>query len=53
MTKTNKTAKLSRRHFIVGSAAEVTPVAEIGPYKFTPGNMSRSLMDSYSTLVRQ
>ncbi len=38
--------------FIVGSAAEVTPVAEIGPYKFTPGNMSRSLMDSYSAMVR-
>ena len=38
--------------FIVGSAAEVTPVAEIGPYKFTPGNMSRSLMDAYTNAVR-
>ena len=38
--------------FIVGSAAEVTPVAEIGPYKFKPGNMSRSLMDAYSNAVR-
>ena len=38
--------------FIVGSAAEVTPVAEIGPYKFTPGNMSRVLMDAYSKMVR-
>ena len=38
--------------FIVGSAAEVTPVAEIGPYKFKPGNMSRSLMDAYSNVVR-
>jgi len=38
--------------FIVGSAAEVTPVAEVGSYKFTPGNMSRSLMDAYSKLVR-
>ena len=38
--------------FIVGSAAEVTPVKEIGPYTFTPGNMSRSLMDAYSALVR-
>jgi len=35
--------------FIVGSAAEVTPVSEVGPYKFTPGNMSRSLMDTYSS----
>ena len=38
--------------FIVGSAAEVTPVAEIGPYIFTPGNMSRTLMDTYSNAVR-
>ena len=38
--------------FIVGSAAEVTPVAEIGPYAFKPGNISRTLMDAYSTAVR-
>jgi branched-chain amino acid aminotransferase len=38
--------------FIVGSAAEVTPVAEIGPYTFKPGNMSRTLMDAYSNAVR-
>jgi branched-chain amino acid aminotransferase len=37
--------------FIVGSAAEVTPVAEIGPYKFKPGNISRAMMDSYSNAV--
>ena len=38
--------------FIVGSAAEVTPVAEIGPYTFKPGNISRTLMDAYSNTVR-
>ncbi len=38
--------------FIVGSAAEVTPVAEIGPYTFKPGNMSRTLMHAYSNEVR-
>ncbi len=38
--------------FIVGSAAEVTPVAEIGPYTFKPGNISRALMDTYSNYVR-
>ena len=38
--------------FIVGSAAEVTPVAEIGPYSFKPGNMSRAMMDAYSIAVR-
>ena len=39
--------------FIVGSAAEVTPVAEIGPHKFKPGNISRSLMDAYTNAVRR
>ncbi len=38
--------------FIVGSAAEVTPVAEIGPHIFKPGNMSRTLMDAYTNAVR-
>jgi branched-chain amino acid aminotransferase len=38
--------------FIVGSAAEVTPVSEIGTYKFKPGNMSRTLMDAYTNAVR-
>jgi branched-chain amino acid aminotransferase len=38
--------------FIVGSAAEVTPVSEIGPYTFKPGNISRTMMDAYSNLVR-
>ncbi|MBI2718826.1 MAG: branched-chain amino acid aminotransferase [Rhizobiales bacterium] len=38
--------------FITGSAAEVTPVAEIGPYTFRPGNISRTLMDAYSNAVR-
>jgi branched-chain amino acid aminotransferase len=39
--------------FIVGTAAEVTPVAEIGPHVFKPGNISLSLMDDYSQLVRR
>jgi branched-chain amino acid aminotransferase len=38
--------------FIVGSAAEVTPVSEIGPYSFKPGNMSRAMMDAYAKEVR-
>jgi branched-chain amino acid aminotransferase len=38
--------------FITGSAAEVTPVSEIGDYRFTPGNVSLSLMEDYSQLVR-
>ena len=39
--------------FVVGSAAEVTPVAEIGQYSFRPGNISLSLMDDYAKLVRR
>jgi branched-chain amino acid aminotransferase len=33
--------------FITGTAAEVTPVCEIGPYKFTPGDVCRTLMADY------
>lgn len=39
--------------FVVGTAAEVTPVAEIGEYTFTPGNISLSLMDDYAKMVRR
>jgi branched-chain amino acid aminotransferase len=39
--------------FITGSAAEVTPVAEIGEHRFTPGNISLSLMDDYARMVRR
>ena len=39
--------------FITGTAAEVTPVSEIGEYRFTPGNISLSLMDDYARQVRR
>jgi branched-chain amino acid aminotransferase len=38
--------------FLTGSAAEVTPVSEIAEFKFTPGNISLSLMEDYALLVR-
>jgi branched-chain amino acid aminotransferase len=38
--------------FICGTGAEVTPVSEIGPYKFAPGAISRALMEDYSAEVR-
>jgi branched-chain amino acid aminotransferase len=38
--------------FITGTAAEVTPVSEIGPYRFQPGNMTRVLMEDYSAEVQ-
>ncbi len=37
--------------FICGTGAEVTPVSEVGPYKFTPGTISRQLIDDYSAAV--
>lgn len=33
--------------FIVGSAAEVTPVSEIGPWTFKPGKITETLMQDY------
>jgi branched-chain amino acid aminotransferase len=33
--------------FLTGSAAEVTPVSEIGPYRFTPAAISETLMNDY------
>ncbi|MDX3977239.1 branched-chain amino acid aminotransferase [Shinella sp.] len=33
--------------FLTGSAAEVTPVSEIGPYRFTPGTICETLMNDY------
>jgi branched-chain amino acid aminotransferase len=39
--------------FICGTAAEVTPVGQIGQYHFQPGQMSHSLMDAYAAEVRK
>jgi branched-chain amino acid aminotransferase len=38
--------------FICGTGAEVTPVSEIGPHRFTPGNISRKLIEDYSAEVQ-
>ena len=37
--------------FICGTGAEVTPVSEIGPYNFAPGNISRTLIEDYTAEV--
>lgn len=37
--------------FLTGTAVEVTPVSEIGPYRFTPGEITKKLMDAYSEEV--
>jgi branched-chain amino acid aminotransferase len=39
--------------FLTGTAVEVTPVSEIGQYRFTPGAVSLTLMDDYARLVRR
>ncbi len=38
--------------FLTGTAAEVTPVSEIADWRFTPGAVSKTLMDDYSSEVR-
>ncbi len=38
--------------FLTGTAAEVTPVSEIGPYRFTVGEETKALMEDYSRLVQ-
>jgi len=39
--------------FLCGTGAEVTPVAQIGPYGFRPGNLSRTLIEDYAQEVRR
>ena len=39
--------------FITGTAAEVTPVSEIGEYRFTPGEITENLMSDYMALVNR
>jgi branched-chain amino acid aminotransferase len=38
--------------FITGSAAEVTAVSEIAQWRFTPGTITKQLMDDYSAEVK-
>ena len=41
----------ARECFLTGTAAEVTPVSQIGDYKFTPANVTRALVQGYDDLV--
>jgi branched-chain amino acid aminotransferase len=38
--------------FITGTAAEVTPVSEIGPYSFEVGEITKIIMDDYMKCVQ-
>jgi len=39
--------------FICGTGAEVTPVSQVGVYSFTPGNISRTLIEDYTQEVHR
>jgi branched-chain amino acid aminotransferase len=39
--------------FITGTAAEVTPVSQIGDYSFKPAHISLSLMEDFAKVVRR
>jgi len=38
--------------FLTGTAVEVTPVSEIAEYKFTPGEITKNLMEDYLMFVK-
>jgi branched-chain amino acid aminotransferase len=38
--------------FLAGTAAEVTPVAEIGGHVFKPGKISETLINDYTAAVQ-
>lgn len=38
--------------FLTGTAAEVTPVSEIGPYRFTVGEIAANLVNDYAAEVQ-
>ncbi len=38
--------------FLTGTAAEVTPVGEIGPYRFEVGQVTKTLMNDFTALTR-
>ncbi len=37
--------------FVTGTAAEVTPVAEIDEFRFTPGRLTRTLMEDFRAIT--
>ena len=39
--------------FLTGTAAEITPVGEIGAHRFTPGQICKTVMNAYSDEVRK
>ena len=42
----------AKEAFLTGTAVEVAPISEIGSHRFTPGDCSRTMIDSYAQHVR-
>lgn len=40
------------QRFLTGGATEVTPVSEIGPYRFEVGEIARTLMCAYAAAAK-
>ena len=38
--------------FLTGTAAEVTPVSQVGPYNFTPERLTETMVEDYANDVR-
>jgi branched-chain amino acid aminotransferase len=38
--------------FLTGTAAEITPISEIGPYRFVVGDITKALMADYTAVVQ-
>jgi len=38
--------------FLTGTAAEITPVSEIGPYRYAPAELTRGLIEDFNAAVR-
>jgi branched-chain amino acid aminotransferase len=39
--------------FLTGTAAEVTPVSEIGQYRFKPGQITETLMNDFTAETKR
>lgn len=42
----------AKEAFLTGSAAEITPIGQIGAYHFAPGHITASLKQAFNTLVQ-
>ncbi len=43
--------KNTQEVFLTGTAAEITPIGQIGEQKFTVGNLTKQLMEDFTALV--